>query len=156
MTELRNRNNGGGAAEDAATKGTPPAAARCATTDRAVSSSAPADTRCKRCLKFCATASSVLLVFSAIAVAILYGFYYEESQLFLMRFFRDLARTKAHARLHGQSQALVRAEVQTTRGSTLSRVAFVDDGFDRKRRDPPNGGCGRGWAGYHGRRTSGV
>lgn len=36
-----------------------------------------------------------------------YTCYYEESQLVLMRFFRDLSRAKAHARLHGDSNALM-------------------------------------------------
>lgn len=43
---------------------------------------------------------------AALSAALSAGYNHPSTQLFFMRFFRDVARARAHARLHGNAQAL--------------------------------------------------
>lgn len=51
--------------------------------------------------------STLAIVLLVSVLGALHYIYYEESQLVLMRFFRDLSRSKAHKRLHGNDHGLV-------------------------------------------------
>eukprot|EP00039_Didymoeca_costata_P020562 m.341676 g.341676 ORF g.341676 m.341676 type:complete len:467 (+) comp20340_c0_seq1:83-1483(+) len=60
-----------------------------------------------RCLKTSCRLLFWLVGLVSLVILGCYTIYYNETQLFLMRFFRDLSRSKAHARLHGNNNALM-------------------------------------------------
>ena len=72
-----------------------------------------------------ALAASIIAVVAVGGVA--HVFFYDQTQLALMKFFRDVSRSKAHARLHGRSAAL--AMVLTGTEELLPIPAVAEDGI---------------------------
>eukprot|EP00041_Stephanoeca_diplocostata_P032701 m.1055576 g.1055576 ORF g.1055576 m.1055576 type:complete len:479 (+) comp24193_c0_seq2:95-1531(+) len=111
------------AAEDQSTKPTKNISAGAAGVDNTKHSKS-----CAR--KLCMTLLWTICSFVALT-AIGYGyvktFHHDEMQMFLMRFFRDLSRAKAHMRLHGNGHAIM--TVLTGNEDLLPINEAPDDGF---------------------------
>eukprot|EP00037_Helgoeca_nana_P004661 m.47294 g.47294 ORF g.47294 m.47294 type:complete len:268 (+) comp15589_c0_seq2:247-1050(+) len=92
----------------ATTTASPPTTARSTTVPPPLTPPSTTASACRRCFVLTFKLLASLVLIAAVVAAVAYYFYFEETQLFLMRFFRDLARSKAHARLHGgQSHAML-------------------------------------------------
>lgn len=83
----------------------------------------------RKCLGWACYVTAVSVAVLAVGGFGLKHFYEEETNMFLMRFFRDLSRSKAHARLHGDASGLSVVNVLAGQEELLPLKDPEDDGM---------------------------